>query len=333
MPSTSGDRPPAGLDPHAPHVSRHPASSVEAQTQRPLRVLLIAASQRRLHSCPGMDSKARFFAQRMAARLPAGWQIDVEDIGNEHGKPRIQPCNGCVSSAAPLCVWPCNCYGPKSETQPDLMWDRDLYGRLARADAWAFIGPMNWYGPTTGLKLMFDRLVCMSGGNPRPDLIDKKDTLKAQALERSALWRELSKNHLEGRTAAFFCYGDEGGPDIGADGRPKLIREAHKPWFDPEQEPFKGEKAHLSYQSLVWQCRYSGIEVPDALWSCATIGNGELYADDQASDLPKAQEALARFDDWVAAFALHVEAKGPMPDIAEDERAAQTTTNTDKQVV
>jgi hypothetical protein len=34
-----------------------------------------------------------------------------------------------------LCVWPCNCYGPHSETQPDLMWDVDLYGRLARADA------------------------------------------------------------------------------------------------------------------------------------------------------------------------------------------------------
>jgi multimeric flavodoxin WrbA len=207
----------AELDPKAPHSSpSKPGSSIEAQTQRPLRVLLIAGSQRRLHSCPGMDSKARFLMQRMAAKLPAGWQVDSEDIGNEHEKSRIQPCNGCVSSAAPLCVWPCNCYGPKSETQPDLMWNLDLYGRLARTDAWAFIGPMNWYGPTSGFKLMFDRLVCMNGGNPRPDLIDKKGTLKAQALERSDLWHDLSKNHLEGRTAAFFCYGDEGGPDIGA---------------------------------------------------------------------------------------------------------------------
>ena len=67
---------------------------------------------------------------------------------------------------------------PRSENQPDLMWDLDLYGRLARADAWAIIGPVNWYGPSTNLKLMFDRLVCMNGGNPRPDLIDKKDTLE-----------------------------------------------------------------------------------------------------------------------------------------------------------
>ena len=319
---------PAHLDPHAPHESPS-----EAHTERPLRVLLVAGSQRRLHSCPGLDSKARFLMQRMASKLPAGWQIDTEDIGNEHGKPRIQPCNGCVSSAAPLCIWPCNCYGPNSETQPDLMWNLDVYGRLARTDAWAFIGPMNWYGPSSTFKLMFDRLVCMNGGNSRPDLIDKKNTQKAQALERSKLWPELSKNHLEGRTAAFFCYGDEGGPEIGPDGRPKLVLEEHKAWFDPHQEPFRKDKAYLSYQPLVWQCRYSGIEVPDALWSCATIGEGEFYADDQAEDLPKEQNALTRFDHWIAAFAAHVEQKGPVPDIEKAERAARTTTNRDGQAV
>jgi len=116
-------------------------SPLRPQEQRALRVLIIAGSQRRLHSCPGLDSKARALMLRMAAKLPAGWQIDVEDIGNEHGKAKIQSCNACVSSSMALCVWPCNCYGPRSETQPDLMWDLDLYGRLARADAWAVIGP------------------------------------------------------------------------------------------------------------------------------------------------------------------------------------------------
>jgi multimeric flavodoxin WrbA len=295
-----------------------------------LRVLLIAGSQRRLHSCPGMDSKARFLLQRMAANLPGGWQIDTEDIGNEHGKERIQPCNGCVSSAAPLCVWPCNCYGPKSDTQPDLMWNLDLYGRLARSDAWAFIGPMNWYAPTTGFKLMFDRLVCMNGGNPRPDLIDKKNTLKAQALERSELWTDLTKNHLEGRTAAFFTYGDDGGPDIGKDGIPKLIKPEHKSWFDPKAEPYKRTDAYLSYQSLVWQCRYSGIEVPDTLWDCANFGIGKFYSDDQTDDMAREKSGLKRFDAWVDRFAKHVQHKGPMPNIEQDERAARTTTNTDR---
>jgi multimeric flavodoxin WrbA len=107
---------------------------------------------------------------RMAAGLSLGWQIDLEDLGNEHGKPKIQPCNACVSSSMALCVWHCNCYGPRSDHQPDLLWNLDLYARLARADAWAFIGPINWYGPTSNFKLLFDRL-CMNGGNPRPDLI------------------------------------------------------------------------------------------------------------------------------------------------------------------
>jgi multimeric flavodoxin WrbA len=47
------------------------------------------------------------------------------------------------------------------------MWNLDLYGRLARADAWAVIGPINWYGPSSNIKAMFDRRICINGGNPR----------------------------------------------------------------------------------------------------------------------------------------------------------------------
>jgi multimeric flavodoxin WrbA len=130
-------------------------------------------------------ASTRALMHRMIGQMPTGWQVDHEDISNERGNPKIQGCNGCVGSSMALCVWPCNCYGPRSKTQPDLMWDLNLYQRLARADAWAIIGPVWWYGPSTNLKTMFDRLVCMSGGNPRPDLIDKKSTLKAQALERA----------------------------------------------------------------------------------------------------------------------------------------------------
>ena len=259
---------------------------------------------------------------RMLGRLPAGWQIDHEDIGNEHGKPKIQACNACVSSSMALCVWPCNCYGPNSDHQPDLLWNLDLYRRLARADAWAFIGPINWYGPSTNFKLLFDRLVCMNGGNPRPDLIDKKNTLLAQALERSPQWQELTRNHLEGRTAAFFCYGDQGGADFDETGRPKILQ--HKAWFDPAREPFREERN--AYQGLVWQCRCSGVEAPDELWRHADIGVGKLYADDQADDLMREDEALAIFDGWVEAFVAHIQAKGIVPGTMEAQRGAQSTT-------
>jgi hypothetical protein len=295
----------------------------ESQEQRPLRVLIVSGSQRRLHSCPGMDSKARALMHRMLGQMPPGWQVDHEDIGNEHGKARIQSCNACVSTSMALCVWPCNCYGPHSDHQPDLMWDLNLYGRLARADAWAFIAPIYWYGPSSNFKSMFDRLVCMNGGNPRPDLIEKKNTELAQALERSPEWKELNRNHLEGRTAAFFCYGDGGGPDYDETGRPKIL--TNKEWFDPKQEPYKHERE--SYQGLVWQCRYSGIEVPDDLWKHTEFGKGKFYADDQASDMASEPKSLAAFDRWVKQFIAHVEAKGIVPGTKEAERGAKTTTN------
>jgi hypothetical protein len=41
------------------------------------------------------------------------------------------------------------------------MWNLDMYSRLHLADAWVPITPI-------------ERLVCMSGGNPREDLIEHK---------------------------------------------------------------------------------------------------------------------------------------------------------------
>jgi hypothetical protein len=274
--------------------------------QRPFRVLLLAGSDRRQYNCPGVDSKARTLMLRMADRMPQDWEIDVEDLGNVYGRARIQSCNACVSTSMALCCWPCNCYEPNNTDEPDLMWDMDLYARLDLADAWAFIGPVNWYAPSSNLKLMFDRLVCMNGGNPREELIDHKDPERAMALEHSPEWEQLSRNHLEGRTAAFFCYGDGGADETGADGRPRLLR--HKDYFDPEQEPFRDERD--AYAPLVWQCRYSGVEVPDGLWRYAEFGKGRPYSDNQAEDMAAQPAVLQEFDAWVGAFAQFVRQKG-----------------------
>lgn len=157
---------------------------------------------------------------RMADGLPGAWEIDVEDLGNVYARERIQPCNACVSTSMALCCWPCNCYQKDDDAEPDLMWNLDLYARLDLANAWAIIGPHNWYGPSTNLKAMFDRLVCMSGGNPDETLIEHKNPELAMKLEHAPEWKELSANHLEGRTAAFFCYGDEGADEMDESGRP-----------------------------------------------------------------------------------------------------------------
>lgn len=272
--------------------------------ERPLRVLVIAGSDRRQYNCPGVDSKARALMLRMSDALPADWEIDLEDLGNVFERPRIQSCNACVSTSMALCVWPCNCYEKNSSDEPDLMWDLDLYSRLDLADAWAIVAPVNWYGPTSNLKLMFDRMVCMNGGNPNEELIEHKNPELAMKLEHDPSWKGLSLNHLEGRTAAFFCYGDGGGDELDATGRPLILR--HPNYFDPEQEPFANMRD--AYAPLVWQCRYGGIEVPDALWHYEEFGRDKKYSDNQAEDVPGA--VYEAFDRWVGAFVAAVKTKG-----------------------
>ncbi len=243
---------------------------------------------------------------RMSERLPQEWEIDYEDLGNVYARARIQSCNACVSTSMALCTWPCNCYEPNSLLEADLMWNLDMYARLDLADAWAIIGPVNWYAPTTNLKLMFDRLVCMNGGNPREDLIEHKNAELAMQLEHTPEWEELSVNHLEGRTAAFFCYGDGGGDELDKSGRPKILR--HKEYFDPEQEPF--EAMRDSYAPLVWQCRYGGVEVPDPLWRYVEFGRGKKYSDNQAEDMATKTNVFQEFDEWTDRFSSFVLDKG-----------------------
>ena len=273
---------------------------------RPLRVLVIAGSNRRQYCCPAVDSKARALMFRLADRLPKDWEVDLEDLGNVWNREQIRSCNGCLSTAQALCVWPCNCYEKGNEAAPDLMWNLDLYARLDLADAWAIIGPVNWYGPSTNLKAMFDRLVCMNGGNPREDLIDHKDPELAIALEQTPEWERLCQNHLEGRTAAFFCYGDDGGDELDGSGRPKILK--HPAWFDPEHEPFADLRD--TYAPLVWQCRYGGVEVPDPLWKYVDFGKGRKYSQAQAEHMTHEPALLPGFDQWADAFTAHVAAKG-----------------------
>jgi multimeric flavodoxin WrbA len=273
---------------------------------RPFRVLLLAGSDRRQYDCPGIDSKARALMFRMGDRLPQEWEIDLEDLGNVWNREQIRTCNACVSTSMALCVWPCNCYKKGSRGQPDLMWNLDMYSRLDLADAWAIIGPVNWYGCSSNLKAMFDRLVCMNGGNPREDLIANKDPALAIQVEHSPEWEKLSQNHLEGRSAAFFCYGDGGGDELDESGRPKILR--HPSYFDPVREPFVSMRD--THAPLVWQCRYSGIEVPDPLWRYVEFGRDKKYSDNQAEHMASEPDLLREFDEWTDAFADHVAGKG-----------------------
>ncbi|MDQ3049440.1 MAG: NAD(P)H-dependent oxidoreductase [Bacteroidota bacterium] len=274
--------------------------------KRPFRVLIIAGSQRKQYNCPGIDGKARMLMMKLADTLPQEWEIDYEDLSNAYAREKIQSCNACVSSSMALCVWPCNCYSKNSKSEPDFMWNADLYSRFDMADAWIIIGPVNWYAPTSNLKLMFDRLVCMNGGNPDETLIAHKDPEMAMALEHTEKWKELSINHLEGRTAAFFCYGDQGGDEMDEQGIPKILQ--HKDYFDPNKEPFKDMRQ--SYAPLVWQCRYGGIEVPEELWTYADSGVNKKYSENQSEDVIHDKVFMETFAAWANRVSVFVAEKG-----------------------
>ncbi len=153
---------------------------------------------------------------------------------------------------------------------------------------------------------MFDRLVCMNGGNPREELIERKNPELAMGLEHEERWKELSQNLLEGRTAGFFCDGDGGGDELDRDGRPALLR--HPEYFDPAREPF--EEIREAYPPLVWQCRYGGIEVPAQLWTFTEFGKNKKYSDKQAEDMAGEGHVYRDVDAWADRFAGFVAERG-----------------------
>ena len=61
----------------------------------------------------------------------------------------------------------------------------------------------------------------------------------------------------------------------------------------------------------MWQCRYSGIEVPDSLWRYSEFGNGKAYSDNQAEDIEA--DVFTEFDRWTDDVTRFVRRKGKVP--------------------
>jgi multimeric flavodoxin WrbA len=134
--------------------------------------------------------------------------LDVSDLADEPLKV-IYPCKACVSTAQPLCHWPCSCY-PNHALGQAGDWMNDIYPRWAAAHGVFIIAPVNWYHVPASLKLMIDRLVCADGGNPDPTTTNGKDPKAAKALELKG-WPY--PKHLAGRAFAVVAHGDAAGPE------------------------------------------------------------------------------------------------------------------------
>lgn len=179
----------------------------------PLHILIVNASSRSEHTCPGEMSKSYRLAElaQSVFTAEAGLSselLDLSRLASEYGR-NIHPCKACFSTAAPLCHWPCSCY-PNYSLGQSQDWMNEIYPMWVAAHGVMLIGPVNWYQVSSPLKLMMDRLVCADGGNPDPTGTHGKDAARAKELELAG-WSY--PRHLAGRLFSVVVHGDVEGAE------------------------------------------------------------------------------------------------------------------------
>ncbi|MEX1126942.1 MAG: NAD(P)H-dependent oxidoreductase [Vicinamibacterales bacterium] len=182
----------------------------QKDTAGPSRILLVCGAARTDQTCPGEMSKTFRFAQMAREEIErAGSTCDLLDLSAltaEYGR-QILPCKACVSTAMPLCHWPCSCYPNHAMGQVN-DWMNELYPRWVAAHGIMIVTPVYWYQAPSVLKLMMDRLVCADGGNPDPTTTHGKKPEEAKAIELAG-WPY--PRHLAGRVFSVVVHGDAAG--------------------------------------------------------------------------------------------------------------------------
>jgi multimeric flavodoxin WrbA len=207
-------------------ATRDKLIAAEARQKDPAtrsRVLIICGAARNDGSCPGEISKTFRMTKLAAETLDArDIEVDLLDLSlliSSYDK-HIHPCKGCVSTAMPLCHWPCSCYPNHAERQTH-DWMAEIYEKWVAAHAIIIMTPVYWYQAPAVLKLMIDRLVCADGGNPDPTSTSGKNAKKAKDLELKG-WSY--PKHLAGRAYGLVVHGDVAGTEG--------VRKALSEWLD-----------------------------------------------------------------------------------------------------
>ena len=132
----------------------------QKEAATPSRVLIVNGSTRSEHTCPGEMSKT-FRMVSIARDIVAATDdfeaevLDLSRLASEYGR-TIYPCKACVSTAEPLCHWPCSCY-PNHAIGQTGDWMNEIYPMWAAAHGVMIVCPVNWYQAPSSLKLMIDR--------------------------------------------------------------------------------------------------------------------------------------------------------------------------------
>ena len=188
------------------------AEREQKDASQPGRVLLVCGAARHDQTCPGEMSKTFRLASQARTEIEgAGVDCDFLDLSlltAQYGR-QILPCKACVSTAMPLCHWPCSCY-PNHAMGQVVDWMNEIYPRWVAAHGVMIVTPVYWYQAPSVLKLMMDRLVCADGGNPDQTTTHGKTVEEAKALELQG-WGY--PRHLAGRLFAVVVHGDTVGAE------------------------------------------------------------------------------------------------------------------------
>lgn len=213
------------------------AEAQQMNPDSPSRVLLVNGSMRSDQSCPGEMSKSWRLLKLAEEIIQAntGFETEILDLSlltSQYGRV-IHPCKACVSTAQPLCHWPCSCY-PNFAMGQTSDWMNEIYPMWAAAHGVMIVTPVNWYQAPAGLKAMIDRLVCADGGNPDPTTTGGKDPSKAKELEMKG-WDY--PRHLAGRAFSVVVHGDAAGVEN--------LRRILTDWLEDIGMVAAGHKSHI----------------------------------------------------------------------------------------
>lgn len=258
-----------------------------------IKIFVVQAGTRAKNDCPGVDTKLVWVVDQLKELVPEDVELDIFDLRVRNDGKLIRPCKGCVGTAGGYhCSWftsgikghpryrGCSCYAP-GEKYEDLLHDEYVYYRMEQADGFFFLTPIHWFAATTGLKAMFDRLVCANMTVPAEVIAevtddDIKNPKKTVSLEQSGEFDHLQKNYYEDKVAAFFANGDDG-----ADDYEKSTEKYPDTFGDISRDEFL-EKTHSDPNRALWpyimQMKYMGVHVPDHLVCTILRGDGEEYS-------------------------------------------------------
>ena len=250
------------------------------------RVLLVSGAARHDQTCPGEMPKTFRLATLAREEIErAGLMCDFLDLSllnAEYGR-QILPCKACVSTAMPLCHWPCSCY-PNHAMGQTVDWMNELYPRWVAAHGVMIITPVYWYQAPSVLTLMKDRLVCADGGNPDQTSTHGKKPAEAKALELKG-WHY--PRHLAGRVFSVVVHGDV----IGAE----TLRRSLCDWLTDMElipaTPQAGIDGYIGYYGP-YATSHEALDADTAIQSevrAAARAVGEAVTQARAGRLPRIQ--------------------------------------------